>query len=127
MTVTSARPSAEAASVPSDESFRKDIPIPAKNLTADELEEPITTVVKTEGVQAEIESKLLNLPPRFNMVKSDEDRKRKLALDFIALSNNRKSQFMRQDVGGTREDNARTPFTPPAHVVHLPIPCDNCL
>lgn len=76
------------------------------------MEEPITTVVKTEGVQAEIESKLLNLPPRFNMVKSDEDRKRKLALDFIALSNNRKSQFMRQDAGGTREDNSLTPFTP---------------
>ena len=79
MTVTSARPSSEAASLPSDESLRKDIPIPAKNLTADELEEPITTVIKTGGVQAEIESKLMNLPPRFNVVKSEEDRKRKLA------------------------------------------------
>ena len=79
VTVTSARPSAEPASLPSDESLRKDIPIPAKNLTADELEEPITTVVKTEGVQAEIESKLINLPPRFNVVKSEEDRKRKRA------------------------------------------------
>ena len=79
VTVTSARPSAEAASLPSDESLRKDIPIPAKNLTADELEEPITTVIKTEGVQAEIESKLMNLPPRFHVVKSEEDRKRKLA------------------------------------------------
>ena len=78
MTVTSARPSAEAASLPSDESLRKDIPIPAKNLTADELEEPITTVIKTEAVQAEIESKLMNLPPRFHVVKSEEDRKRKL-------------------------------------------------
>ena len=78
MTVTSARPSAEPDSLPSDESLRKDIPIPAKNLTADELEEPITTVVKTDGVKAEIESKLMNLPPRFNVVRSEPDRKRKL-------------------------------------------------
>ena len=85
MTVTSARPSTEAAGLPSDESLRKDIPIPAKNLTADEVEEPITTVVKTEGVQAEIESKLMNLPPRFKVVKSEETKKRKLALDLMWL------------------------------------------
>lgn len=79
VTVTSARPSAEAASLPSDESLRKDIRIPAKNLTA-EVEEPIATVVKAEDVKAEMESKLLNLPSRFTMVKSNEDRKRKFAL-----------------------------------------------
>lgn len=74
VTVTSARPSAELSTLPSDDSLRKDIPIPAKNLTA-EAEEPITSVVKSEDVKAEIESKLLNLPPRFNVVKSHEDRK----------------------------------------------------
>ena len=75
MTVTSARPSAEPVTLPPDESLRKDIPIPAKNLTA-EAEEPITSVVKSDEVEAEIESKLLNLPPRFTMIKSEEDRKR---------------------------------------------------
>ena len=75
MTVTSARPSAEAANLPSDDSLRKDIKIPAKNLTA---EEPITSVGQTEGVKEEIENKLLNLPgPRFNIMRSEEDRKRK--------------------------------------------------
>ena len=74
VTVTSARPSAELSTLPSDDSLRKDIPIPAKNLTA-EAEEPITSVVKSEDVKSEIESKLLNLPPRFNVVKSQEDRK----------------------------------------------------
>lgn len=74
VTVTSARPSAEPTSLPADESLKKDILIPAKNLTA-EAEEPITSVVRNDDVKAEIESKLLNLPPRFNMVRSDEDRK----------------------------------------------------
>lgn len=84
LTVTSARPSAEAPSLPSDESLKKDIPISAKNLTADEAEEPISTVVKTEAVKVEIESKLLNLPTRFNIKKSDEDRKRKFPLGYVA-------------------------------------------
>ena len=74
VTVTSARPSAELSTLPSDDSLRKDIPIPAKNLTA-EAEEPVTSVVKSDDVKADIESKLLNLPPRFNVVKSQEDRK----------------------------------------------------
>lgn len=116
VTVTSARPSAEAASLPSDESLRKDIPIPAKNLTADEIEEPIATVVKTEGVKAEIESKLLNLPSRFTIVKSDEDKKRKFILGYIAGANVRRH---------ARRLLVRSPRA--AHVylvVHLPVSCD---
>lgn len=74
VTVTSAKPSAASATVGADESLKKDIPIPAKNLTA-EAEGPITSVVKNDDVRAEIESKLLRLPPRFNITKSDEDRK----------------------------------------------------
>ena len=74
VTVTSARPSAELSTLPSDDSLRKDIPIPAKNLTA-EAEESVTSVVKSDDVKADIESKLLNFPPRFNIVKSQEDRK----------------------------------------------------
>ena len=86
VTVTSARPSAEPASLPSDESLRKDIPIPAKNLTA-VAEEPITSVVKSDDVKAEIESKLLNLPPKFTIVKSEEDRKRMFS-SFVGQINN---------------------------------------
>lgn len=74
VTVTSAKPSAASATVGADESLKKDIPIPAKNLTA-EAEGPITSVVKNDDARAEIESKLLRLPPRFNITKSDEDRK----------------------------------------------------
>lgn len=74
VTVTSAKPSAASATVRADESLKKDIPIPAKNLTA-EAEGPITSVIKNDDVRAEIESKLLRLPPRFNITKSDEDRK----------------------------------------------------
>lgn len=79
VTVTSARPSAELSTLPSDDSLRKDIPIPAKNFTA-EAEEPVTSVVKSDDVKADIESKLLNFPPRFNIVKSQEDRKRMVFL-----------------------------------------------
>ena len=74
VTVTSAKPSAAPATVRGDESLKKDIPIPAKNLTA-EAEGPITSVVKNDDVRAEFESKLLSLPPRFNITRSDEDRK----------------------------------------------------
>ena len=81
MTVTSARLSPEPATLPSDESLRKDILIPAKNLTA-KAEEPITSVVKSDDVEAEIENKLFNLPPRFNVVRSEEDRKR---MCFVSL------------------------------------------
>lgn len=79
VTVTSARTSAELSTLPSDDSLRKDIPIPAKNFTA-EAEEPVTSVVKSDDVKADIESKLLNFPPRFNIVKSQEDRKRMVFL-----------------------------------------------
>ena len=75
MTVTSARPSAELVTLPPDESLRKDIPIPTKHLRT-KAEEPITSVVKSDEVKAEIENKLLILPPRLTMVKSEEDRKR---------------------------------------------------
>ncbi|XP_073227363.1 multiple PDZ domain protein-like isoform X1 [Porites lutea] len=81
VTVTSARPSSELSTLPSDDSLRKDIPIPAKNLTV-EAEEPVTSVVKSDDVKADIESKLLNLPPRFNIVKSQEDRKRQLRIKY---------------------------------------------
>ena len=74
VTVTSARPAAEATDLSSDESLKKDIPIPTKNLAA---EEPTASVVQAEGVKAEIESKLLNLPTKFNIVRSNEDRKSK--------------------------------------------------
>lgn len=79
VTVTSARPSAEAADLSSDESLKKDIPIPTKNLAA---EEPTASVVQAEGVKAEIESKLLNLPTKFNIVRSNEDRKRQLKIKY---------------------------------------------
>lgn len=81
VTVTSARLSPEPATLPSDESLRKDILIPAKNLTA-KAEEPITSVVKSDDVEAEIENKLFNLPPRFNVVRSEEDRKRQLRIKY---------------------------------------------
>ncbi|XP_022779810.1 multiple PDZ domain protein-like isoform X3 [Stylophora pistillata] len=79
VTVTGARPSSEAANLPSDESLKKDIPIPTKNLTA---EEPAASVVQAEGVKAEIESKLLNLPSKFNIIRSNEDRKRQLKIKY---------------------------------------------
>ncbi|KAK2556764.1 Multiple PDZ domain protein, partial [Acropora cervicornis] len=84
VTVTSARPSAEAAgaaALPGDESLKKDIPIPAKNLTA-EAEEPITSAVKRDDDKGEIESKLLNLQPKFKFVRSHEDRKRQLRIKY---------------------------------------------
>ena len=77
VTVTSAKPSAEPTALPGDESFKKDIPIPAKNLTA-EGQEPITIAAKRVEVKAEIESKVLNLQPRFNIVRSHENRKSKI-------------------------------------------------
>ena len=73
VTVTSTRPVAEMPALPSDASLRKDIPIPAKNLTA-EVEEPMASVVKNDSVEAEIESKLLKLPPTFSVIRSEEDR-----------------------------------------------------
>lgn len=84
VTATSARPSTEAAgaaALPGDESLKKDIPIPAKNLTA-EAEEPITSAVKRDDDKAEIESKLLNLQPKFKFVRSHEDRKRQLRIKY---------------------------------------------
>lgn len=81
VTVTSAKPSAEPTALPGDESFKKDIPIPAKNLTA-EGQEPITIAAKRVEVKAEIESKVLNLQPRFNIVRSHENRKRDLRIKY---------------------------------------------
>ena len=84
MTVTSARPSAELVTLPPNKSLRKDIPIPAKHLST-KAGEPITSVVKSGEVKAEIESKRLILPPRLTMVKSEEDRERMYFVSVLSL------------------------------------------
>ena len=71
--VTSARPATELSIFAPDDSLTKDIPIPAKNLVAEE-EVSFASVLKTQDANAEIETKLLNLEAEIPTVMTREER-----------------------------------------------------